>query len=541
MKILSLNVNGLRLRPDKVLTCVQENNIDTLCLQEVHTLSDQEKHDFEKKVRGIGFFDTNGGFTGTGIVVRQNIQNMGIEHVKTDNPYLRNRLTHLKITSKEIFHVISVYAPPNVTQKRRFFYSNLKDYLHTLSNFNIIMAGDFNYVENNDDRMPQLNKNDKFVKRIFNTSTFKLVDTFRKLQNTKIEYTHKTARIDRIYITTELSTQITNCKHLSNIADHKAVCLNMNIEEFKPWGRFYWKLNSSNLEENGYLKLIEDLFQDFELRRENVDILENWEIFKNEVKNVSKSYSNAKAKQRKTQILINKEIKTYYTDGETLDRIEKIDNEINIFRSKGNLIRSRNDDLNKIFEEGKEISRKMEIKKGHAKLIFQIQKDDIIYTEKEEILQLIHDFYQDLYLSQNIQDQKIDDYLADFKPPKLENEDKNDLKSFISEIEILRAIEEQNNNKSPGEDGLSSEFYKKFKKKIAPILTEIYNNIYIREELIPSMQNGIIRLLYKKNDPSNLKKLASHILIGLRLQNINKNFSTKIKRCNAKIIKSTTE
>ena len=211
----------------------------------------------------------------------------------------------------------------------------------------------------------------------------------------------------------------------------------MNIEEFKPWGRFYWKLNSSNLEENGYFKLIEDLFQDFELRRENVDILENWEIFKNEVKNVSKSYSNAKAKQRKTQILINKEIKTYYTDGETLDRIEKIDNEINTFRSKGNMIRSRNDDLNKIFEEGKEISRKMEIKKGHAKLIFQIQKDNIIYTEKEENLQLIHDFYQDLYLSQNIQDQKIDDYLADFKPPKLENEDKNDLKSFISEIEIL--------------------------------------------------------------------------------------------------------
>ena len=118
-----------------------------------------------------------------------------------------------------------------------------------------------------------------------------------------------------------------------------------------------------------------------------------------------------------------------------------------------------------------------------------------MYTEKEEILQLIHNFYQDLYLSQNIQDQKVDDYLVDFKPLKLENEDKIDLKKFISETEILRAIEEQNNNKSPGEDGIPSEFYKKFKKKIAPILKEIYNNIYIREELIPSMQNGINKII----------------------------------------------
>ena len=55
---------------------------------------------------------------------------------------------------------------------------------------------------------------------------------------------------------------------------------------------------------------------------------------------------------------------------------------------------------------------------------------------------------------------------------------------------------EQKDNKSPGEDGITSEFYKKFKLKIAPILTEVYNNIYIRENLTTSMQSGIIRLLF---------------------------------------------
>ena len=84
MNILSINVNGLRLRTDKVLTCIQENNFYILCLQVVY--SDQERYDFEKKARGIGYSDTNGGYTGTGIIVRQSLQNMGTEYLKVDNP-----------------------------------------------------------------------------------------------------------------------------------------------------------------------------------------------------------------------------------------------------------------------------------------------------------------------------------------------------------------------------------------------------------------------------------------------------------------------
>ena len=257
--------------------------------------SDQERYDFErKKASGIGYFDTNGGYTDTGIPVRQSLQNMGIEYVKVGNPFF------FKNNIERSFSYSFYICTTNVTQKRRFFYSNLKDYVHALPNFNIIIPGDFNYVENDEDRMTQLNKGDKLVKRTFKPSTFNSVDTFRKFHKNKIKYTHKTARIDGIYVTKGLSAQISSCKHLSNMADHKAICLDINIEEFKPLGSFYWKLDSSILNENGYIKPIEELFKEFELRRENVDILENWKIFKNEVKEVSKRYSNAKAKERRT-------------------------------------------------------------------------------------------------------------------------------------------------------------------------------------------------------------------------------------------------
>ena len=94
--------------------------------------------------------------------------------------------------------------PSSGTQNKTFFYSHLKDYVQKFSNFKIIMAGDFNYVENDEDRIVQMNKRDKLVKRTFKPKNLNLVDTFRKLHKNKIEYTHKTARIDQIYITESL-------------------------------------------------------------------------------------------------------------------------------------------------------------------------------------------------------------------------------------------------------------------------------------------------------------------------------------------------
>ena len=71
-----------------------------------------------------------------------------------------------------------------------------------------------------------------------------------------------------------------------------------------------------------------------------------------------------------------------------------IDKDIKDLNTKGNIFRSKSDTLNNLFQEGKEISRKLEIRKGNAKLILEIQGNDTIHTEKEEILTHIHTFYQ---------------------------------------------------------------------------------------------------------------------------------------------------
>ena len=78
------------------------------------------------KCQGHRAFNNNVGFIGTAIVVRQNIQNLKIKHMEINNNILNERLTHIKITSKVALHALSVYAPPNNSEKKRIFYQHLK-------------------------------------------------------------------------------------------------------------------------------------------------------------------------------------------------------------------------------------------------------------------------------------------------------------------------------------------------------------------------------------------------------------------------------
>ena len=59
---------------------------------------------------------------------------------------------------------------------------------------------------------------------------------------------------------------------------------------------------------------------------------------------------------------------------------------------------------------------------------------------------------------------------------KISNEDFNLCEAEPSFDEIIKSINSQTNNKSPGNDGLKAVFYKHFSNELAPVLLDVYDS-----------------------------------------------------------------
>ena len=90
-----------------------------------------------------------------------------------------------------------------------------------------------------------------------------------------------------------------------------------------------------------------------------------------------------------------------------------------------------------------------------------INQDEI--TDQDEINKQIFSFYQSL-LSRKVQFQTdiIDVYLDKILLPKLTNEQTLSCEGIISEDELFKSLKSMDNNESPGNNGLSKEFYECF-------------------------------------------------------------------------------
>ncbi|XP_041423587.1 uncharacterized protein LOC121395088 [Xenopus laevis] len=73
----------------------------------------------------------------------------------------------------------------------------------------------------------------------------------------------------------------------------------------------------------------------------------------------------------------------------------------------------------------------------------------------------------------------------------------------ITEEEVKLAIESLQNKKAPGPDGLTSEFYKTFKDRLAPALVEVF--CLQESDLPPSMQFSSLILSSKGKDEKHIE------------------------------------
>ena len=130
----------------------------------------------------------------------------------------------------------------------------------------------------------------------------------------------------------------------------------------------------------------------------------------------------------------------------------------------------------------------------------------------EEILFEQREFYWKLNCTnKNKNSITLKEFMSDKKLPKLNEEDKNSIEHKITEQEICSMIKTFANDKSPGLDGISIEFYKVLWDDIKTYLINVVNYSYELKYLSPSQHRGAKSLLPKDSkDIFMIKKLASN-------------------------------
>ena len=118
--------------------------------------------------------------------------------------------------------------------------------------------------------------------------------------------------------------------------------------------------------------------------------------------------------------------------------------------------------------------------KQTIKLLTKNNLDTI--TETQDIITETHTFYTELYTAQETESTKFNDFL-NITTPILTQHDCNTCEGHITENELQTALQAMENNKSPGLDGLSINFYKHFWPILGHELTHIYNYAFDHEQL----------------------------------------------------------
>ena len=103
----------------------------------------------------------------------------------------------------------------------------------------------------------------------------------------------------------------------------------------------------------------------------------------------------------------------------------------------------------------------LEKRNYNRKTINEIRSEDgEEIREEKEILKAIYAFYEDLYSSKTITSQEqFDLFIRNRNFPKLSDEDRDEIEGPLTLEECKTVLESFQENKLPGEDGFTVEFY----------------------------------------------------------------------------------
>ncbi len=214
--------------------------------------------------------------------------------------------------------------------------------------------------------------------------------------------------------------------------------------------------------------------------------------------------------------------------------------EMYLRKARGAYVRSRA----KWIEEGEKNTAYfcgLEKRRQEKNAINALMINNVECTDPKQMSIEVHRFYRDLY-SSSYSTEKSDALFQSIKHhiPTISTDFKNlcDLELEMSELDT--AIKKITLGKAPGQDGLSSNFYKFFWKEIKELLFYAMNECFTNKTLTPTMKQGLITLLPKPSkDKKYLENLRPIALLNVDYKLFAHIFANRLKDGMSQIISET--
>ena len=177
-------------------------------------------------------------------------------------------------------------------------------------------------------------------------------------------------------------------------------------------------------------------------------------------------------------------------------------------------------------------------KRNHVKkYIRKLCVNGKITTDRHCILKEQERYYTEPYKSSinssNI-GEKISSFLNDLNTPQLSEEPKKSCEGLISPEECSELLDSFRSNKSPGNDGIPDEFYRKFWPLISESFFRSANGCFEKGEMSCSQKQAVINLIEKRS--YSPRKLGANTLVHIDTKIMSKVIAARVKKVLPRII-----
>ena len=470
-----------------------------------------------------------------------------INHTNVDP---QGRWVKIVITiGKEKYRIIGVYAPNNGKERITFFQEELHNIIES-DNFvaENYVGGDYNCTMDTDlDRFNCISTNNDIGRKDLQhfIKKYQLEDIWRTKYPKHKKYTYfgdnKGSRIDYWLTSTSLNRQIDEVDSYYNpFSDHHGIKL--AVETKTPEiGKGIWKMNNSLINKPEFEEKLKTMWHLWQTKKEEYDDISLWwDLGKIKIKELSKTFAIEHSILNKSKICELENEITYLSnsksDNNKLESLKAEHRDLLSAQCEGARIRSRL----KWWEEG-ETSTKyfhdLERTKAKSKTwdcILDKNKQLVYGTKNIQKRQV--EFYKELFTTEEVSNDYS--FFLNNNGKQLPRNKRDDLELQLDNEEILCAVRKMSNNKSPGQDGITIEFYKHYWYLIGNDLCDVFRFGLEQGELSYSQYLALITLLFKKGARENIRNWRPISLLNVDYKILSKVFAERLKKVLPYIIHS---